>query len=225
MLKKSNTNSTTNEQATNHSNPNEKTTHNHESKKHEDNMFDNIEKTVEHKISKFEEQINKYSKKWILEKVLKMKQVEKILNSKIVSDFNKKIEKDLETIFKVLWWLALIGWVLSLLMFLWLLFGKVWSGVVWWPLRALLYMATLLATSTIWTIEWFWMIKKKQWLPFVAIVNFWVNVLAIIISLIPITYVYWQAIRAWIWNSILNFAIMTIVLILILKNQKLFNNK
>jgi len=196
---------------------------------HEENMFDNMWEKVTETIwtveKEVEKQINKFAKTWIVEKIIKIKCIQNILDSKFVCDLNHKLQKDIKIIFKVLGRLAIIWGGLSLLMFFWLLFGRVWSGVVGWPLRAILYMVILFATSTISLIEWFGMLKHKKRLPFVALVNFGINIVAIIVSLIPITYVFGKAIRAGIWNSILSLIIVSIVLIIILKNKKIFTNK
>jgi len=199
---------------------NTKSDHKKPTKPHEENMFNNVEHKVDKGINKIvkNKKVNK-----IVKKLVEAKVVKDILNSKVINDLNSKLEKNLPIIFKVLGWIAIVGGVLTLLGFLVALFGSVWTRAFGWRIRSIFYIIILLIIGVVTLFQGIGLIKNKKRLPFVALINFFVGIIAIIISFIPIGYIYGRAIRAGIGRGVLSLIVITVVLVLILKNKKKFN--
>lgn len=137
--------------------------------------------------------------------------VKAFLDNPTVNKASDSIKKDIDTIFLVLWWIAIIFWAWAVLWSLILiplilisLWSFAWLGTLLWILWALLAVYI-----------WYWLIKKRTFVPAIAILMFIISFVQSILNLI--------AYPNWIIWMLIWLAINIIFLTLILKNLSYFN--
>ncbi len=173
---------------------------------------------------KLDEQINKIVENKSVKKILDNKIVSDVINSKVLDEVNTKIEKKLNLIFDVIWWICVVFWSIWLLASISLFFGPLRLWAVWWFFRSTLYLLIMILLTWLSIISWIWFLKRKKRVPLLTLLNVIVGVVYLVISFIPVTYVFWKAVRSWIWSSILSILVSIIIFVLVAKNKKLFKN-
>ena len=165
-----------------------------------------VEKKVEAFEAKTDKQVDNLVKKaWFVDKIINASWVKEILNLSFMEKANVRVRKNLETICKVLWILWLIGCVVMFITSFVLLFGGFFR----------LFLLYLICCAIILIISR-WLMKMKKWFPAIAIICVALDIIGLILSI----FVSWLN----FWTELLSLIISIIFTLFILKNKDMFKN-
>jgi len=188
----------------------------------EESSLENIAKNVENVIDK---KMSKLARWWMVDKFIKTKLMNGVIESKIVKDINIKIKPSLWVIFKIIWRISIIAWIIWVFSFLvsltWI--GFMFSFGVWVGIRIFIYVLITFWISLLTLISWIWMTKLKKRTPFFSILWFWLSVISLLISIIP-TWFYSYKSYGNFGSALFNLILIFVLLVVILKNEDMFKN-
>ncbi len=165
-----------------------------------------VEKKVEAFEAKTDKQVDNLVKKaWFVDKIINASWVKEILNLSFMEKANVRVRKNLETICKVLWILWLIGCAVMLISSFVLLFGGFFR----------LFLLYLICCAIVLIISR-WLMKMKKWFPAIAIICVALDIIGLILSI----FVSWLN----FWTELLSLIISIIFTLFILKNKDMFKN-
>lgn len=183
----------------------------------EEAALDNVEKKIDQKMEKL-------MKKSIFAKFMNSSLIKDLLASHLLNDINNSLHSYLKTIFVVVGRISLITWIIGIFSFLisltglWFMFS-LWVGL---GIRVMIYVLLAFCSSLLSVFIWIGLIRFKRRVLSLAILVFSVSALLFILSLIPVGLYSYRSYGSF-WWSLFNLLITFVLLLLIIKNDHMFN--